>query len=117
MGRKKKHASGPSKTYAERVASGRAPVFVWLSSDAAGALDELIARGMSKTEAIEAGLMMLRESGDDAVAPRTETPPVPPIDSRTHRPRGERAQPPGSPAELAARVRSAGARRKAVEVG
>lgn len=113
MGRKKKHASGPSKTYAERVASGRAPVFVWLSSDAAGALDELIARGMSKTEAIEAGLMMLRESGDDAVAPRTETP----IDSRTHRPRGERAQPPGSPAELAARVRSAGARRKAVEVG
>lgn len=107
--------SGPSKTYEERSEKGVA-LSCWLSHEAAAVLDDLVASGFasSKRGAIERLLFDASESWDGLERVEPAMAALPAQDGR--RRAFEAPPPPGSPAELAARVRAKGARREATEV-
>lgn len=86
--------SGQGKSYKQRVEEGLKPVFVWLPPDAHALLQEVCSTtGMNMTEVITKMLLETR------TAPRRKASPMP-----------------GTAAELAARVRQGGDRRKAVVI-
>lgn len=104
MAKHKSGPSGPTKTYDERSAKG-VPINGWLPRDVAARLAGLAAMmGKSKIEVIETLII----GADISELTRFASP----NDDEAIRPEA----PPGSPADLAARVRAKGARREAIEV-